>query len=74
VTPITEDKAKLRHHLIMSKKDEVLASIHRLINEQMEALRGKLNPGDAKDYVERRRQIEVLLDRIRRNGTTEDVA
>jgi hypothetical protein len=51
----------------MSEKDTTLATIHKLIDEQMEALRGKLTAAEAERYAKRNRQIEELLERISQN-------
>lgn len=45
----------------------ILATIHKLIDEQMEALRGKLTGADIEQYAQRKRQIEELLERISQN-------
>jgi hypothetical protein len=51
----------------MSEKDNILATIHNLINEQMEALRDKLTAADAEQYAKRARQIKELLEQISQN-------
>ncbi len=51
----------------MSEKDTILTTIHKLIDEQMETLKGKLTAVDAEQYVKRNRQIEELLERISQN-------
>lgn len=52
---------------MVSEKDTILTTIHKLIDEQMEALKGKLTAVDAEQYVKRNRQIEELLERISQN-------
>jgi hypothetical protein len=48
----------------MSEKDEILREIQTLIDEQMEALKGKLPAMDAKQYAKRQKRIEQLLQKI----------
>jgi hypothetical protein len=48
----------------MGKKEEIVNEIHRLINEQMQRLRGKLSPTEATRFADRSRRIDELLDRL----------
>jgi len=50
------------------EKEEILAEIHRLIDEQLECLKGKLTALDAIEFRSRKRKIEELLDRISKDG------
>lgn len=54
----------------MSEKEkaDILAEVHRLIDEQMESLKGKLNLELAQEYAQRNQRIDQLLDEISRNG------
>jgi hypothetical protein len=51
-----------------NKKVEILAAIHRLIDEQMGSLNGKLTPHDAAQYRRRKQRTDQLLMRISLNG------
>lgn len=46
------------------KSNEILTEIHRLIDEQMQALQEKLSPEEVMRFVERRRRIQELLDQL----------
>jgi hypothetical protein len=50
----------------MSEKQRMLAEVRRLIDEQMEALRGNLEPTEAVRYADRKRRIAELLERVSR--------
>ena len=48
----------------MTKLSDVLAEVHRLIEEQVTALKGVLSPEQAPKYAERHKRIEELLEQI----------
>jgi hypothetical protein len=52
---------------MIGEKQEIFSEIHRLIEEQREALKGKLTPKVADEYGRRFNQIKDLLDRISRD-------
>ena len=45
----------------MNPKDEILFEVHRLIDEQTEALLRRLTPIEAVEYTERKQRINDLL-------------
>lgn len=49
----------------MGEKEELLAEIHRLVDEQGKMLREKLTPEMARDYRVRDKRIKELLEKIR---------
>jgi len=58
----------------MKSRQEVLREIHRLLDEQTEAINGKLGPIEAREYADRRRKIEELFSLLRGDspGISED--
>lgn len=50
--------------MTMSEREELLAEIRRLLDEQMETLRNDLTPAMLQEYQHRRQKIQQLVDRI----------
>jgi hypothetical protein len=43
-------------------RTKIMAELHRLLDEQMETLRGKLGPQEVIAYVRRKKQIDALIE------------
>jgi hypothetical protein len=56
----------------MRSSHELIAEIHKLIDEQMEALNGNLTPDEAVSYIARKERIQHLLNEIRDHGDIDD--
>jgi hypothetical protein len=54
----------------MGEKEGILAEIHRLIDEQMAALQRSFPPDECLKYMDRKKRIDALLERISRDGFT----
>lgn len=48
-----------------ASKDQIIAEIHRLIDEQLSVLKERLTNGEAVEYHERAKRIAELLDLLR---------
>jgi len=49
---------------LSADREEILSEIRRLIEEQAERLQGKLSPKEAIEYVQRKKLIAELLERL----------
>ena len=52
----------------MERKDEILAEIRKLLDEQLAALAKAMSPAEVVGYIERKKRIDELLQEIARNG------
>jgi hypothetical protein len=57
----------------MEYRSDILAEIHRLIDKQAEALRGKLTEAEGAEYAKRRHQIESLIEMLHLPPPTRDL-
>jgi len=56
----------------MKRKDEILAQIHRLIDEQLKLLRNTMTHDRPVAFIERKKTIETLLDELKKNGLAQE--
>ena len=54
--------------LAMERKDEILGEIRKLLDEQLAALTKTMSPAEVVGYIERKKQIDELLEEMARNG------
>lgn len=52
----------------MERKDEILGEIRKLLDEQLAALTKTMSPAEVVGYIERKKQIDELLEEMARNG------
>lgn len=52
----------------MRRKEDILAEIRKLLDEQEAALAKRMSPEELFGYIEHKRQIDELLQEIARNG------
>lgn len=48
----------------MREDEDIIAEIHTLLDQQLQALHGKLPDREALEYIRRSRRVDELLDRL----------
>ena len=73
MAPRTDCAAWTNHAgFAMKRKDEILAQIHRLIDEQLKLLRNTMTHDRPVAFIERKKTIETLLDELKKNGLAQE--